>query len=59
MRYQFIAIFLLLISNVGLSQNWNNYGGDLLLDEKEQKIELKILFLNEGVIIGSYRELEF
>ena len=58
MRYKFIIIFLLLISNIGLSQNWNNYSGGLLIGEKEQKIELKILFLNEGIIIGSYRELE-
>lgn len=58
MKHQFIITFLLLISNIGLSQNWKNYSGDLMLSEKEQKIELKILFLNEGTIIGSYRELE-
>lgn len=57
MKYQFIIV-LLLISNTVSSQNWKNYSGNLILSEKEQKIELKILFLNEGAIIGSYRELE-
>ena len=57
MIHQYIIIFLLLISNIGFSQNWKNYDGDLFIQEKEQKIELKILFLNEGVIIGSYRAL--
>lgn len=58
MKYQLIIIFLLLISNIASSQDWKNYKGELLIEEKEQKIELKILFLNEGIIIGSYRELK-
>lgn len=58
MKHQLIIILLLLISNIAISQNWKNYKGELLIEEKEQEIELKILFLNEGTIIGSYRELK-
>lgn len=58
MKQQIILTLLILISNLGFSQNWKSYSGKLLLSEKKQNIELNILFLNEGSIIGSYREIE-
>lgn len=57
MKQQLIIILFLFISNISLSQNWKNYEGELQVESKEQKIELKILFLDKGIIVGSCREV--
>lgn len=46
----FFAITLQLFA-----QNWKTYEGSLITGNSIQQIEIKILFLNEGYIIGSYR----
>lgn len=49
-------ISFLSILNTNICQPWKNYHGTLDLANERQEIELKILFLKDGIIIGSYRE---
>jgi Leucine-rich repeat (LRR) protein len=49
-----ILYFLIGISNLS-ANTWNTYSGLLTIKNQSQEIEIKILFLDKGYIIGSYR----
>ena len=51
----FLTFLFVNISQLS-AQNWRTYEGSLITGNSIQQIEIKILFLDLGYIVGSYRE---